>query len=248
MVGVSFAKSFAQALEIPLIEVNHLQGHVLSHFIKENDDSPVPQFPFICLLVSGGHTQILLLRSHFDMEVLGETIDDAAGEAIDKAAKIMDLGYPGGPIIDRLAKEGNPEAFHFATPHIPGNDYSFSGIKTSFLYFLRDRTREDPDFIQQHKADLCASIQHCIVDFLIKKLEKAVIQSGVKQIAIAGGVSANSLLRSEIQRIGKKHHWQVFIPKMQFCTDNAAMVGIAGYFKYLKGEFADLGLPPYARS
>ena len=248
MVGVSFAKSFAQALEIPLIEVNHLQGHVLSHFIKENDDSPVPQFPFICLLVSGGHTQILLLRSHFDMEVLGETIDDAAGEAIDKAAKIMDLGYPGGPIIDRLAKEGNPEAFHFATPHIPGNDYSFSGIKTSFLYFLRDRTREDPNFIQQHKADLCASIQHCIVDFLIKKLEKAVIQSGVKQIAIAGGVSANSLLRSEIQRIGKKHHWQVFIPKMQFCTDNAAMVGIAGYFKYLKGEFADLGLPPYARS
>ncbi len=248
MVGVSFAKSFAQALEIPLIEVNHLQGHVLSHFIKENDDSPVPQFPFICLLVSGGHTQILLLRSHFDMEVLGETIDDAAGEAIDKAAKIMDLGYPGGPIIDRLAKEGNPEAFHFATPHIPGNDYSFSGIKTSFLYFLRDRTREDPDFIQQHKADLCASIQHCIVDFLIKKLEKAVIQSGVKQIAIAGGVSANSLLRSEIQRIGKKHHWQVFIPKMQFCTDNAAMVGIAGYFKYLKGEFADLGLPPYARN
>ena len=233
MVGVSFAKSFAQALEIPLIEVNHLQGHVLSHFIKENDDSPVPQFPFICLLVSGGHTQILLLRSHFDMEVLGETIDDAAGEAIDKAAKIMDLGYPGGPIIDRLAKEGNPEAFHFATPHIPGNDYSFSGIKTSFLYFLRDRTREDPNFIQQHKADLCASIQHCIVDFLIKKLEKAVIQSGVKQIAIAGGVSANSLLRSEIQRIGKKHHWQVFIPKMQFCTDNAAMVGIAGYFKYL---------------
>ena len=248
MVGVSFAKSFAQALEIPLIEVNHLQGHVLSHFIKENDDSPVPQFPFICLLVSGGHTQILLLRSHFDMEVLGETIDDAAGEAIDKAAKIMDLGYPGGPIIDRLAKEGNPEAFHFATPHIPGNDYSFSGIKTSFLYFLRDRTREDPDFIQQHKADLCASIQHCIVDFLIKKLEKAVIQSGVKQIAIAGGVSANSLLRSEMQRIGKKHHWQVFIPKMQFCTDNAAMVGIAGYFKYLKGEFADLGLPPYARN
>ena len=248
MVGVSFAKSFAQALEIPLIEVNHLQGHVLSHFIKENDDSPVPQFPFICLLVSGGHTQILLLRSHFDMEVLGETIDDAAGEAIDKAAKIMDLGYPGGPIIDRLAKEGNPEAFHFATPHIPGNDYSFSGIKTSFLYFLRDRTREDPDFIQQHKADLCASIQHCIVDFLIKKLEKAVIQSGVKQIAIAGGVSANSLLRSEIQRIGKKHHWQVFIPKMQFCTDNAAMVGIAGYFKYLKGEFANLGLPPYARN
>ena len=247
MVGVSFAKSFAQAMEIPLIEVNHLQGHVLSHFIKENDESEVPQFPFICLLVSGGHTQILLLRSHFDMEVLGETIDDAAGEAIDKAAKIMDLGYPGGPIIDRLAKEGNPEAYHFATPHIPGNDYSFSGIKTSFLYFLRDRIAEEPNYIEEHKADLCASIQQCIVGFLIKKLEKAVKESGVKQIAIAGGVSANSLLRSELQRIGQKHHWKVFIPKFQFCTDNAAMVGIAGYFKYQLGEFADLSLPPYAR-
>ena len=247
MVGVSFAKSFAQAMEIPLIEVNHLQGHVLSHFIKENDESEVPQFPFICLLVSGGHTQILLLRSHFDMEVLGETIDDAAGEAIDKAAKIMDLGYPGGPIIDRLAKEGNPEAYHFATPHIPGNNYSFSGIKTSFLYFLRDRIAEEPNYIEEHKADLCASIQQCIVGFLIKKLEKAVKESGVKQIAIAGGVSANSLLRSELQRIGQKRHWKVFIPKFQFCTDNAAMVGIAGYFKYQLGEFADLSLPPYAR-
>ena len=247
MVGVSFAKSFAQAMEIPLIEVNHLQGHVLSHFIKENDESEVPRFPFICLLVSGGHTQILLLRSHFDMEVLGETIDDAAGEAIDKAAKIMDLGYPGGPIIDRLAKEGNPEAYHFATPHIPGNNYSFSGIKTSFLYFLRDRIAEEPNYIEEHKADLCASIQQCIVGFLIKKLEKAVKESGVKQIAIAGGVSANSLLRSELQRIGQKHHWKVFIPKFQFCTDNAAMVGIAGYFKYQLGEFADLSLPPYAR-
>jgi N6-L-threonylcarbamoyladenine synthase len=247
MVGVSFAKSFAQAMEIPLIEVNHLQGHVLSHFIKENDESEVPQFPFICLLVSGGHTQILLLRSHFDMEVLGETIDDAAGEAIDKAAKIMDLGYPGGPIIDRLAKEGNPGAYHFATPHIQGNDYSFSGIKTSFLYFLRDRIAEEPNYIEEHKADLCASIQQCIVGFLIKKLEKAVKESGVKQIAIAGGVSANSLLRSELQRIGQKHHWKVFIPKFQFCTDNAAMVGIAGYFKYQLGEFADLSLPPYAR-
>jgi len=247
MVGVSFAKSFAQGLEIPLIEVNHLQGHVLSHFIKENDQSQVPQFPFVCLLVSGGHTQILLLRSHFDMEVLGETIDDAAGEAIDKAAKIMDLGYPGGPIIDRLAKEGNPDAYHFATPHIAGNDYSFSGIKTSFLYFLRDRIAENPNYIEEHKADLCASIQKCIVGFLIKKLEKAAKECGVRQIAIAGGVSANSLLRSEVERLGEKHRWKVFIPKFQFCTDNAAMVGIAGYFKYLQGEFADLGLPPYAR-
>ncbi|MBO4600597.1 MAG: tRNA (adenosine(37)-N6)-threonylcarbamoyltransferase complex transferase subunit TsaD [Bacteroidales bacterium] len=247
MVGVSFAKSFAQALGIPLVEVNHLQAHVLSHFIKESDNSEVPQFPFICLLVSGGHTQILLLRNYFDIEVLGQTIDDAAGEAIDKAAKIMELGYPGGPVIDRLAQQGNPEAFHFATPHIPGNDYSFSGIKTSFLYFLRDRLAEDPDFIEKNKADLCASIQQCIIGFLIKKLEKAVKQSGVRQVAIAGGVSANSLLRSELQHLGERHHWKVFIPKFQFCTDNAAMVGIAGYFKYLNGELADISLPPYAR-
>ena len=247
MVGVSFAKSFAQALSIPLIEVNHLQAHVLSHFIKESDDSLVPQFPFICLLVSGGHTQILLLHSHFDIEVLGQTIDDAAGEAIDKAAKIMDLGYPGGPVIDRLAKEGNPDAFHFATPVIPGNDYSFSGIKTSFLYFLRDRLAEDPAFIEKHKADLCASIQQCIIGFLVKKLDKAVKESRVKQVAIAGGVSANSLLRSEVQRLGQRRHLQVFIPQFQFCTDNAAMVGIAGYFKYLRQDFADISLPPYAR-
>lgn len=246
MVGVSFAKSFAQALNIPLIEVNHLQAHVLSHFIKENDDSLVPQFPFVCLLVSGGHTQILLLRSHFDMEVLGETIDDAAGEAIDKAAKIMDLGYPGGPIIDRLAQEGDAHAFTFATPSIPGNNYSFSGIKTSFLYFLRDRLAEDPDYIQQHKADLCASIQETIVGFLLKKLERAMKQSGARQVAIAGGVSANSRLREGIQQMGQRHHWQVFIPKRQFCTDNAAMVGIAGYFKYLNKDFADISLPPYA--
>lgn len=246
MVGVSFAKSFAQALGIPLVEVNHLQAHVLSHFIKETDESPVPQFPFVCLLVSGGHTQILLLRSHFEMEILGETIDDAAGEAIDKAAKIMDLGYPGGPVIDRLAQEGNPQAFTFATPHIPGNDYSFSGIKTSFLYFLRDRLAEEPDFIEQHKSDLCASVQECIVGFLLKKLEKAVKQCGARQVAIAGGVSANSRLRSGLQQLGAKHRWQVFIPKLQFCTDNAAMVGIAGYFKYLRGEYADISLPPYA--
>ena len=209
MVGVSFAKSFAQACNIPLIEVNHLQAHVLSHFIKENDDSIVPKFPFICLLVSGGHTQILLLRSHFDMEILGQTIDDAAGEAIDKAAKIMDLGYPGGPIIDRLAKEGNPDAYHFATPNIPNYDYSFSGIKTSFLYFVRDELAKDPNFIENHKADLCASIQKTIVDFLLKKLEKAVLHTNVRQIAIAGGVSANSRLREGITQLGAKHHWDV---------------------------------------
>ena len=245
LVGVSFAKSFATALNIPLIEVNHLQAHVLSHFIDRGE--PMPQFPFICLLVSGGHTQILLLKSHFDIECLGTTIDDAAGEAIDKAAKIMDLGYPGGPVIDRLAKEGNADAYKFATPHIEGYNYSFSGIKTSFLYFLRDRLKEDPDFIEKHKADLCASIQKTIVGFLLKKAERAALDHKVRQVAIAGGVSANSLLRSELQRICDKHHWQAFIPPFSFCTDNAAMVGIASYYKYLQGEYADISQPPYTR-
>lgn len=247
MVGVSFAKGVAYSLGIPMIEVNHLQAHVLSHFIREEDGGAVPRFPFVCLLVSGGHTEILLLRSHFEMEVLGQTIDDAAGEAMDKAAKIMGLGYPGGPIIDRLAKDGNPEAFRFATPHVAGNDYSFSGIKTSFLYFLRDRLADEPDFVERNKADLCASIQHCIVGFLMKKLEQAVGQTGVRQVAIAGGVSANSLLRGEVERLGRRRHLQVFVPKLQYCTDNAAMVGIAGYFKYLLNDFADIALPPYAK-
>lgn len=245
LVGVSFAKSFATALGKPLVEVNHLQAHVLSHFIDRGE--PMPQFPFMCLLVSGGHTQILLLRDYFDIECLGTTIDDAAGEAIDKAAKIMDLGYPGGPVIDRLAKEGNPDAFTFATPHIAGYDFSFSGIKTSFLYFLRDRLKEDPDFIDKHKADLCASIQKTIVGFLIRKTERAALDHKVKHVAIAGGVSANSLLRSELQRICQKHRWQAYIPPFSFCTDNAAMVAIAAHFKYERGEFADLSLPPYTR-
>ncbi len=246
LVGVSFAKSFATAIDRPLIEVNHLQAHVLSHFIDRGE--PMPQFPFICLLVSGGHTQILLLKDYFDIECLGTTIDDAAGEAIDKAAKIMDLGYPGGPVIDRLAKDGDANAYRFATPHIAGYDYSFSGIKTSFLYFLRDRLKEDPDFIEHHKADLCASIQKTIVDFLLKKVERAAIDHKVRQLAIAGGVSANSLLRSELQRICQKHHWQAFIPPFSFCTDNAAMVAIAAHFKYQRGEYADISLPPYTRS
>ena len=246
LVGVSFAKSFATAIDRPLIEVNHLQAHVLSHFIDRGE--PMPQFPFICLLVSGGHTQILLLKDYFDIECLGTTIDDAAGEAIDKAAKIMDLGYPGGPVIDRLAKEGDANAYRFATPHIAGYDYSFSGIKTSFLYFLRDRLKEDPDFIEHHKADLCASIQKTIVDFLLKKVERAAIDHKVRQLAIAGGVSANSLLRSELQSICQKHHWQAFIPPFSFCTDNAAMVAIAAHFKYQRGEYADISLPPYTRS
>ena len=245
LVGVSFAKSFAQALGIPLIEVNHLQAHVLSHFIRTSDDYQPPQFPFMCLLVSGGHTQIILLHSHFDMEIIGQTIDDAAGEAIDKAAKIMDLGYPGGPVIDRLAKDGNPDAYTFATPQIQGYDYSFSGIKTSFLYFLRDRLAEEPDYIERHKADLCASIQKCIVSFLLKKFERAALKHRVRQVAIAGGVSANSALRSGIAELGRKHQWKVYTPTLQFCTDNAAMVGIAGYFKYLNGDFADIALPPY---
>lgn len=248
LVGVSFAKSFSQALNIPLIEVNHLQAHVLSHFIKSSDESVVPKFPFICLLVSGGHTQIILLRSYFDMEIIGNTIDDAAGEAIDKAAKIMDLGYPGGPVIDRLAKEGDPMKFKFATPNIKDYDYSFSGIKTSFLYFLRDHLKESPNFIQENINDLCASIQHCIVSFLLKKLKKAMADTGVTQVAIAGGVSANSYLRQQLCEMGTKYKWDVFVPQFQFCTDNAAMVGIVGYFKYLNKDFADISLAPYTRS
>ncbi|MBO4752124.1 MAG: tRNA (adenosine(37)-N6)-threonylcarbamoyltransferase complex transferase subunit TsaD [Bacteroidales bacterium] len=247
LVGVSFAKGLSQALNVPIIEVNHLQAHVLSHFIKESDSTPTPRFPFICLLVSGGHTQIMLFRDYFEYEILGQTIDDAAGEAIDKAAKIMDLGYPGGPIIDSLAQNGNADAFDFATPHIPGFDYSFSGIKTSFLYFLRDQLKTYPDFIEKHKEDLCASIQETIVGFLMKKLEKAVLKHHVNQVAIAGGVSANSLLRQRITEAGTKHGWTAFVPQKKFCTDNAAMVGIAAHFKYLRGEFADISLPPYAR-
>ena len=247
LVGVSFAKGLSQALERPIIEVNHLQAHVLSHFIKLDESTQTPQFPFICLLVSGGHTQIMLFRDHFDYEILGQTIDDAAGEAIDKAAKIMDLGYPGGPIIDELAQKGNPDAYHFATPNIPDYDYSFSGIKTSFLYFLRDQLKDDPDFIEHHKEDLCASIQNTIVSFLMKKLEKAVLKHHVRQVAIAGGVSANSLLRQRVTEAGRRHGWTVFVPQRKFCTDNAAMVDIAAYFKYLRGEFADISLPPYAR-
>ena len=247
MVGVSFAKGFSQALNIPLVEVNHLEAHVLAHFIRENMEGNAPSFPFVCLLVSGGHTKIILLHSHFDMEVLGQTIDDAAGEAIDKAAKIMDLGYPGGPVIDRLARDGNPNAYKFATPHIEGFDYSFSGIKTSFLYFLRDQLVGDPLFIEHHKADLCASIQHCIVGFLLQKLERAVKSCGAKHVAIAGGVSANSALREGVTAMAKRQGWHAYLPPMRFCTDNAAMVGIAGYYKYLRGEFADIALPPYAR-
>ena len=248
LVGTSFAKSFAQSLNIPLVDVNHLQAHVLAHFIQEPDVEPVqPKFPFLCLLVSGGNSQIILVKGYTDMEVIGQTIDDAAGEAFDKCAKVMGLPYPGGPFIDKLAKEGNPLAFQFNKPHIAGYDYSFSGLKTSFLYFLRDQIKINPDFIEENKADLCASLQKTIIDILMKKLEQAAKDLHVNQVAVAGGVSANSGLRNAFIDYGKRKKWQVFIPKFAFTTDNAAMVAITGYFKYKAGDFCDVSLPPFSR-
>ena len=248
LVGTSFAKSFAQSLNIPLVDVNHLQAHVLAHFIQEPDVEPVqPKFPFLCLLVSGGNSQIILVKGYTDMEVIGQTIDDAAGEAFDKCAKVMGLPYPGGPFIDKLAKEGNPSAFQFNKPHIAGYDYSFSGLKTSFLYFLRDQIKINPDFIEENKADLCASLQKTIIDILMKKLEQAAKDLHVNQVAVAGGVSANSGLRNAFIDYGKRKKWQVFIPKFAFTTDNAAMVAITGYFKYKAGDFCDVSLPPFSR-
>ena len=248
LVGTSFAKSFAQSLNIPLVDVNHLQAHVLAHFIQEPDVEPVqPKFPFLCLLVSGGNSQIILVKGYTDMEVIGQTIDDAAGEAFDKCAKVMGLPYPGGPFIDKLAKEGNPSAFQFNKPHIAGYDYSFSGLKTSFLYFLRDQLKINPDFIEENKADLCASLQKTIIDILMKKLEQAAKDLRVNQVAVAGGVSANSGLRNAFIDYGQRKKWQVFIPKFAFTTDNAAMVAITGYFKYKAGDFCDVSLPPFSR-
>lgn len=248
LVGTSFAKSFAQSLNIPLVDVNHLQAHVLAHFIQEPDVEPVqPKFPFLCLLVSGGNSQIILVKGYTDMEVIGQTIDDAAGEAFDKCAKVMGLPYPGGPFIDKLAKEGNPLAFQFNKPHIAGYDYSFSGLKTSFLYFLRDQIKINPDFIEENKADLCASLQKTIIDILMKKLEQAAKDLHVNQVAVAGGVSANSGLRNAFIDYGQRRKWQVFIPKFAFTTDNAAMVAITGYFKYKAGDFCDVSLPPFSR-
>ena len=248
LVGTSFAKSFAQSLNIPLVDVNHLQAHVLAHFIQEPDVEPVqPKFPFLCLLVSGGNSQIILVKGYTDMEVIGQTIDDAAGEAFDKCAKVMGLPYPGGPFIDKLAKEGNPLAFQFNKPHIAGYDYSFSGLKTSFLYFLRDQIKINPDFIEENKADLCASLQKTIIDILMKKLEQAAKDLRVNQVAVAGGVSANSGLRNAFLEYGQRKKWQVFIPKFAFTTDNAAMVAITGYFKYKAGDFCDISLPPFSR-
>ena len=248
LVGTSFAKSFAQSLNIPLVDVNHLRAHMLAHFIQEPDVEPVqPKFPFLCLLVSGGNSQIILVKGYTDMEVIGQTIDDAAGEAFDKCAKVMGLPYPGGPFIDKLAKEGNPLAFQFNKPHIAGYDYSFSGLKTSFLYFLRDQIKLNPEFIEENKADLCASLQKTIIDILMKKLEQAAKDLRVNQVAVAGGVSANSGLRNAFLEYGQRKKWQVFIPKFAFTTDNAAMVAITGYFKYKAGDFCDVSLPPFSR-
>jgi N6-L-threonylcarbamoyladenine synthase len=248
LVGTSFAKGFAVAQNIPLIEVNHLQAHVLAHFILDKDkDKKVPSFPFLCLLVSGGHTKIIIMKSHLEMEVIGNTIDDAAGEAFDKCGKVMGLSYPSGPIIDKLAKEGNMHAFNFAKPVVRGLDFSFSGLKTSFLYFLRDRLKDDSDFIEKNKVDLCASLQYVIVNILISKLVKASVQTGISEIGIAGGVSANSGLRNAMLNESEKRKWNLFIPEFSYTTDNAAMIGISGYYKYLRGEFSSHDVTPLAR-
>jgi len=248
LVGVSFAKGFARSLGIPMIDVNHLQGHVLAHFIKENDeDANQPEFPFLCLLVSGGNSQIVLVKAYNQMEIVGQTIDDAAGEAIDKCSKVMGLGYPGGPIIDKLARQGNPEAYTFAKPHIAGYDYSFSGLKTSFLYSLRDWLKEDPDFIEHHKEDLAASLEATIVDILMNKLRKAAKDLKIKEVAVAGGVSANNGLRNAFHDHAKRFGWKIYIPKFGYTTDNAAMIAITGYFKYLDKDFCSIDLPAYSR-
>lgn len=247
LVGTSFAKGMAIGLGCPIVDVNHLHGHVLSHFIRREESDRVPEFPYLCLLISGGNSQLILVRSPRDMEVLGQTIDDAAGEAFDKCAKVMGLPYPGGPHIDRLAAEGDPKRFKFAKPHIPGLDYSFSGLKTSFLYTLRDNVKVDPEFIDKNRADLAASLQATIIAILLDKLDKAVKQTGVKTIAIGGGVSANSGVRGAIADYCTKHGLNAFIPERAFTTDNAAMVAIAGYFKYLDGEFCPMDAAPYAR-
>ena len=248
LVGVSFAKGFARALGIPMIDVNHLQGHVLAHFIKESDeDTDQPKFPFICLLVSGGNSQIIRVNAYNDMQVLGQTIDDAAGEAIDKCSKVMGLGYPGGPIIDKLARQGNPNAYTFSKPHIPGYDYSFSGLKTSFLYSLRDWLKDNADFIEHHKTDLAASLEKTIVDILMDKLRKAVKDTGINEVAVAGGVSANNGLRNAFREHAAKYGWKIYIPKFGYTTDNAAMIAITGYYKYQDKDFCSIDKPAYSR-
>ena len=272
LVGVNFAKGFARSLGIPLIDVNHLQGHVMAHFIKTQpqplpdgrgaepvsqvsdhpsctggDGGGCPPYPFLCLLVSGGNSQIVLVRAYNNMEVLGQTIDDAAGEAIDKCSKVMGLGYPGGPIIDRLARQGNAKAYQFSEPHIPGLDYSFSGLTTSFLYSLRKWIEEDPDFIEHHTEDLAASLEWTIVDILMKKLRLAVKQTGVKHVAVAGGVSANNGLRNAFHDHARRYGWKIYIPKFSYTTDNAAMIGVVGYYKYLDKEFCPIDAPAFSK-
>ncbi|HAU52713.1 MULTISPECIES: tRNA (adenosine(37)-N6)-threonylcarbamoyltransferase complex transferase subunit TsaD [Sphingobacterium] len=243
LVGTSFAKSFALAQNIPLIDINHMQAHILAHFIED----PKPSFPFLCLTVSGGHTQIVLVKDYFEMELLGETLDDAAGEAFDKTAKILNLPYPGGPLIDKFAKEGNPAAYRLPEPQIPGLNFSFSGLKTAILYLVQDQLKQNPDFLTHNMADLCASVQSRIVSILLNKLKKAAKETGVKDIAIAGGVSANSGLRQSLIEMGEKYKWRVFIPKFEYCTDNAAMIAIAGYHKFLKKDFVGQDVAPMAR-
>lgn len=247
LVGTSFAKGLSLGLRVPMVDVNHLQAHVLAHFIKETPETEVPEFPYLCLLVSGGNSQIIVVRSAADMEIIGRTIDDAAGEAFDKCAKVMGLPYPGGPHIDRLAAEGDPEAFRFARPRIDGLDYSFSGLKTSFLYTLRDNLRQDSEFIEKRRADLAASLQAAIIDILMKKLEKAVDMTGITTVAIGGGVSANSGVRNAVADVCARRGLKAFIPERKFTTDNAAMVAIAGYFKYLESDFCPYNAVPYAR-
>lgn len=248
LVGVNFAKGLSRALDIPLIDVNHLQGHVMAHFIKESeDDHHEPPFPFLCLLVSGGNSQIVKVNAYNDMEVLGQTIDDAAGEAIDKCSKVMGLGYPGGPIIDQLARQGNPHAYQFAEPRIPGLDYSFSGLKTSFLYNMREWVAEDPDFIEHHKEDIAASLEFTIVDILMKKMRKAVKETGVKHVAVSGGVSANNGLRNAFHDHARRYGWTIYIPKFSFTTDNAAMIACVGTFKYRDKAFASIDLPAFSK-
>ena len=248
LVGTSFAKGFALSRNIPLIEVNHLQGHVLAHFIKEPEiEKKNPSFPFLCLLVSGGNSQIIVVRDHLDMDVIGQTIDDAAGEAFDKCAKVMGLPYPGGPLIDKLAKEGNPKAYVFSKPSVPGYDYSFSGLKTSFLYFIRDQMKVNPNFIEENKPNICASLQQTIIEVLMTKLVKAAKETGIRTVSVAGGVSANSGLRNALLAMAQVHGWEMHIPPFKFTTDNAAMIAITGYYKFLKGEFATHDLAPYSR-
>jgi N6-L-threonylcarbamoyladenine synthase len=248
LVGTSFAKGFTAGLGIPMIEVNHLQAHILVHFIKEMEESDhSPDFPFLCLLVSGGHTQLVLVKDHHRMEIIGKTIDDAAGEAFDKCAKLLGLPYPGGPHVDRLAGEGDPQRFSFSKPRLDGFDYSFSGLKTSFLYFLRDRMKEDEFFIEKHRADLAASLQHTVVQILMNKLLAASKETGITQIALAGGVSANSGLREAVSKAAEKRGWELYIPPFHFTTDNAAMIAITGYYRFLAGEFASEEIAPLAR-